>query len=457
MLAQALLAVALIPVAVVASNEFNPLHHSGPVSPYFDAPSQDGIATDTPAGCTVDQAAYILRHGSRFPELGSFAGWQALYAKFQNSSYTAEGPLAFIPSWVPPVDDAPHEPLYLSSTGALEAFSLGVDLRKRYKFTKGGENITIWSAGQQRVLDTATYFTRGYLSQGNYLTAPSSNRGTIISLPDSVNYTFANSLTPSSGCPNYSSGDRGSATSTAYRATYQNTTAKRLNQYLDGLTLDATDIGVMQDLCGFQAEVDGDTRFCDVFEESEWLDYEYAHDLNYYYGSGPGNPYSATVGFPWVKAVSDLFALGPNQSTPGGNITPPALIMGFTHDNNLPPIISALGLWNTSAAHGRLSCAAPPAHKVTHVAGAAPQNLATQAYVRVRVDRAPVAIPGCAEGPGASCPLAAFTKYVDTARRAAAGDFVERCGLQGVANATGDATFFTVAPKDVQEVLVGLN
>jgi hypothetical protein len=51
--------------AVSASNGFNPLQHSGPASPYFDAPSQDDIPVETPAGCIVDQAAYILRHGSQ--------------------------------------------------------------------------------------------------------------------------------------------------------------------------------------------------------------------------------------------------------------------------------------------------------------------------------------------------------------------------------------------------------
>ncbi|KAJ7172166.1 phosphoglycerate mutase-like protein [Mycena filopes] len=472
----------------VFSTSFNPLQHSGPASPYFNAPSQDGISPDTPTGCVVDQAAYILRHGSRYPEPGSFTGWQALFTKFQNNSYTAKGPLAFIPSWVPPVDDVPHEPLFLSSTGALEAFSLGVDLRKRYQFTKGGENITIWSAAQQRVLDTATYFARGYLSQGNYLTTPSSNRGTIISLPDSVNFTFANSLTPSTGCPAYATGDTGAATSAAFRATYQNSIAARLNKFLDGLTITATDIGVMQDLCGFQAEIDGDTRFCDVFEDSEWLDYEYAHDLNYYYGSGPGNPFSATVGFPWVKAISDLFTLGPGETTPGGNITPPALIMGFTHDNNLPPVISALGLWNTSRDPGvyplsrttpnpqrqfrasyvvafrgyialeRLKCSAThDTDEVVHIAGVAPVNVSSSTYVRVRIDRAPVAIPGCASGPGSTCPLEQFTRYVDTTRATAAGDFVDRCGLHGVVNATGEVTFLTVAPPDIQALLVGLN
>ena len=225
----------------------------------------------------------------------------SLYQKFQNATYTATGPLAFIPSWTVPVDNYDHEPLYLTSTGAQEAFELGVDLRKRYNFTAGGDNFTVWyvhlvvpsrsstltgpyrSAGQQRVLDTATYFAHGYLSAGNYLSTPNENRGQIVVTPDSVNYTFADSLTPSSSCTNYKSGDK-SSNADLFRATFRGNIAKRLNKYLDGLTLEASDIGVMQDLCGFLTEVDGDSRFCDIFTESEWLDYEYAHDLNYYYG-----------------------------------------------------------------------------------------------------------------------------------------------------------------------------
>ncbi|KAG6874755.1 hypothetical protein C0992_006674 [Termitomyces sp. T32_za158] len=275
----------LIGTVAVAAKSFNPLHHSGGSSPYFNAPSQDGIATSTPPNCKVDQAAYILRHGSRYPEPGSFTGWQSLFAKFQNASYTAKGALAFIPSWVPPVDDVPHQPLFLSSTGAREAFSLGVDLRKRYALTRGGQNMTVWAASQQRCVDTANFFLRGYLSQGDYLTALNENRGSIITLADSVNFTFANSLTASAACPAYNGPASAGATfASNFRAMYQPKIAARLNRDLEGLTLDPTDIGVMQDLCGLKAEINGDTRFCDVFEDSEWLDYEYALDLNYYYG-----------------------------------------------------------------------------------------------------------------------------------------------------------------------------
>lgn len=120
------------------------------------------------------------------------------------------------------------------------------------------------SADQQRVLDTATYFTLGYLSQGNYLSASNVNRGQIITTPDSVNFTFADSLTPSAACPAYKSGDTSSKAG-MFRGTYQTKIAARLNKFLDGLALNATDVGVMQDLCGFQAEISGDTRFCDIF------------------------------------------------------------------------------------------------------------------------------------------------------------------------------------------------
>ncbi|EKM53795.1 uncharacterized protein PHACADRAFT_260319 [Phanerochaete carnosa HHB-10118-sp] len=471
---------------------FNPLHHSGPAAPYFDAPHEDGIPESTPDGCVVDQAAYILRHGARYPEPSDFTGWQTLFQKFQNATYTATGPLKFIPTWVPPVDDPDHEPLFLTSTGALEAFQLGVELRQRYRLTPGGNNFTVWSAGQQRVVDTATYFVRGYLSQGNYLTTPDENRGSVVVMPDSVNYTFADSLTSSNGCPNFNSGNNGSAQQSTFAATYRQGIADRLNQYLDGLTLDATDIGPMQDLCGFQTVIDGDMRFCKVFEDQEWRDYEYGADLNYYYGSGPGNPFSATVGFGWLQAVTDLLVAGPNATMPNATFTPPPLVTSFTHDNDLPDIIAALGIWNTSDIPGvyplpndhipegrrefvashlvsfrgyvaleRLSCGATLPSTVNHTSGQLVllpgEGTDAQKFIRVRVNHAVVPLPNCTSGPGLSCPLASFADYVYNERAAAAGDFIQVCGLQNVSNATGAIDFFTQVPSvNAQSVVLEL-
>jgi len=115
------------------------------------------------------------------------------------------------------------------------------------------------------VVDTATYFLRGYLSQGSYAGLSDDNQGFVVILPDSVNYTFANSLTTSTSCPNYNSGQNTTVVNT-FRASYRGDIADRLNGFLDGLVLDENDVGVMGDLCGFQAALNGDTRFCDIFE-----------------------------------------------------------------------------------------------------------------------------------------------------------------------------------------------
>lgn len=38
-------------------------------------PDVQGISSDIPENCHVDQAAYILRHGSRYPDQGAYNGW----------------------------------------------------------------------------------------------------------------------------------------------------------------------------------------------------------------------------------------------------------------------------------------------------------------------------------------------------------------------------------------------
>ena len=61
-------------------------------------------------------------------------------------------------------------------------------------------------------------------------------------------------------------------------------------------------------------------------------------------------------------------------------------------------------------------------------------------------NNAVVPLPGCITGPGASCPLASFGDYVQS-RAEIAGDFVARCGLQGVTNATDKFDIFTNVPS----------
>jgi hypothetical protein len=38
-------------------------------------PNVHGISPEVPEGCTVSSAAYVLRHGSRYPDTGAHNGW----------------------------------------------------------------------------------------------------------------------------------------------------------------------------------------------------------------------------------------------------------------------------------------------------------------------------------------------------------------------------------------------
>jgi hypothetical protein len=42
-------------------------------------PNVNGISTDVPDNCYVDQAAYVTRHGSRYPDTGAYNGWVDIY------------------------------------------------------------------------------------------------------------------------------------------------------------------------------------------------------------------------------------------------------------------------------------------------------------------------------------------------------------------------------------------
>jgi acid phosphatase len=52
----------------------------------------------------------------------------------------------------------------------------------------------------------------------------------------------------------------------------------------------------------------------------------------------------------------------------------------------------------------------------------------SQIFVRINVNDGIVALPGCEQGPGSSCPLADFQARI-AARGAELGDFREKCGL----------------------------
>ena len=80
-----------------SSSASNPLTQLGANSPYFagsstpppslfqsltkPGPNIHKIENTVPDNCYVDQVAYVVRHGSRYPDNGAYQQWVTLYQK----------------------------------------------------------------------------------------------------------------------------------------------------------------------------------------------------------------------------------------------------------------------------------------------------------------------------------------------------------------------------------------
>ena len=102
-----------------------------------------------PEHCTVEQVAYVSRHGSRFPDNGAYNEWVTLYNKVfccrsvtyvsipnrhqikAAGQFTASGDLEFLHTWRPVLTNPAAQIAQESPTGWKEAFDMGYKLRTR--------------------------------------------------------------------------------------------------------------------------------------------------------------------------------------------------------------------------------------------------------------------------------------------------------------------------------------
>ncbi|KAG8919815.1 hypothetical protein FRC01_001082, partial [Tulasnella sp. 417] len=119
---------------------------------------------------------------------------------------------------------------------------------------------------------------------------------------------------------------------------YASPIAKRLNAFIPGLNLTATDANSLMSLCGFDTAFQNGkaSPWCSIFKKTEWADNEYYWDLEKYYGSSYGSPYAKAQGSA-VNTTLDsnptTFPLPPNS---------PSIFADFSSDNNIAHIIAAL-------------------------------------------------------------------------------------------------------------------
>ncbi|CAG8891692.1 unnamed protein product [Penicillium nalgiovense] len=425
-----------------------PLQYAGANAPYFAGPNVNGIDSRIPDQCTVRQAAYVVRHGSRFPDTGSYEAWVAIYHKIQAAAqeggFEAQGSLSFIPQWKPVLTNPTLQLGQESMTGWKEASDLGYQLRSRYPgFYQDGNPFYVWANQYKSPINESRVLR--YNSERELYGSPAA---------------IGNSLGPSDSCPAFGSISSGGDNVTNWDATWLPKVLHRINSEIKGnLTFDETEVLFFPYMCAYESQIEGRlSPWCGVFTEMELRNYAYSQDLSYFYGVGPGSIGPAKVLFlPFLKSLLSLLETGPGQVGVGPNGTSfeiPSLIMAFLNDNQIAEMTAAMGIFDFEGLlpddHIPVDHLYNVAHFITMRGTVAFEvmdcnvNKATNGpYIRVLFNDAVYPIPSCQNGPGRTCSLVDYLALIHK-RIDEAGDFLDYCNVTetGRPEAATGATFF---------------
>jgi hypothetical protein len=327
-----------------------------------------------------------------------------------------------------------EEESLLTRTGRLEASHLGVQMSYRYQNLKLPKNV--WTSTAERTVVSAKSFVRGIEEEEDQIKVVEIYEG---------EESGADSLTPYKACPAYS-GSIGSDQSKEYVEKYTKPIIARLHAQAPGFNWTSADVVGMFQWCGYDTVVRGSSPFCSetLFRPDEWLQFEYGQDLMYHFNSGYGAQYSGAVGYPWVNSTMNLLTADRKDGDED-------IYVSFTHRELPPMVLVALGLYNNSALTGANDInATMPLDRVNYGrqwrssrilpflgniaiermdcsdAYGYQNNGTDNEYYRVLVNRVPLTLPDCYDGPQESCSKEMMQGYVRE-RAAVVGEFGEVC------------------------------
>jgi len=312
-------------------------HNWGAYSPFFSLAKYS-----VPEGCTVNQVNLLHRHGARFPTAKSGEKLKDTVSKFSQVKSFSNPKMAFLGNYTYTLGADSLVPF-----GAQEAFDSGIIFLDRYNYllspaTSGTPFMR--ASGAQRVIDTATNFSSGFLTAA----APLDIRFTLdppLVISESGNDTLIDGSCPAAG----GSGKE----QEKWVDVYTHDLVHRLDHGVEGVTVSNDDAQNLMAMCLFETVVmdgSGVSQFCALFKEKEWEGFEYSSDVDKYYNTGYGQKLGPIQGVGWTNELLARLTNQPLHDTTQSNHSLPFpldrfMYLDFSHEDELIAIYSAIGLF----------------------------------------------------------------------------------------------------------------
>ncbi|GMM37382.1 hypothetical protein DASC09_047070 [Saccharomycopsis crataegensis] len=318
----------------------------GTYSPYHvpSSPWDNVYDYALPNQCRIVQAHSLSRHGSRYDTSESkLPAWIKA-----NPGFTASGDLEFLNTWS--LNNGLAE---LGTYGNQQLFDQGVNMFFRYgallNYTSNPDykKVVARATSLERVTSSAEYFLNGFFGL---------NWQNFADLEVQIQQTgFNSTLYPDSICPAKTISEADDISS-SFEHTYLHSTKKNLNNLVSGAQLSNKEVFSMQRLCTFETNTLGYSKFCNLFTQEDWQNWEVLKAYKYYYENGYGNPTSKARGIGWIDEFASRLTGKPFNTSKltSQNLTFDSdssyfpvdqnLYLDFSHDTVIVNILTALDL-----------------------------------------------------------------------------------------------------------------
>lgn len=425
----------------VALDQFNLFQHTGGLGPFvqytgFGIPFTAAL----PNQCTLKQVHMLARHTERYPTPEkTFA---QTISKLQTPGIKRAGALQFLDTYKYFITDPEAQYGRLTHTGPYNgvdhARNIGKQFRNRYKdlyfnwtFSKFStldnfekKVLPVFAGSSTRVLRTAELFMDGFFE-------PQEGRR-LISISERPS-SGGNSLTPDKACPQYDK-EYSHLNYHKFFHKYFAEARERLQADLswddDSSAIEVTfeDTQNMIEMCYFELNTKISSEFCELFTDNEHVLYGYTRALRYYYRNGPGNPLSPSIGSVYAEGLRKLL------TEPESSSTLP-FYFSFSHDSHLNFFLAFLGFFDGHDKvldYNSFDALHPWIHGLLTPMGATIvfEKLVCgndSVFIRLVINDSVVPIPSCQTGPGLTCPLDQFVRFLTD--RIEKNPYVKDCGL----------------------------